>query len=107
MRFATAPSPSAGNSRAKRARLLHGQLFAERLEFAEFNPEMRNGLLACCRFHWKTISPAGTGRQPPLFAQQEKSSNEEALIAIVYGGGIIGASPTYYQARKLLTKGQG
>ena len=40
---------------------VNGQLFAERLEFAEFNADMRNGLLACCRFHWETISPAVFG----------------------------------------------
>jgi hypothetical protein len=40
---------------------VNGQLFAERLEFAEFNADMRNGLLACCRFRWETISPAVFG----------------------------------------------
>jgi hypothetical protein len=40
---------------------VNGELFAERLEFAEFNADMRNGLLACCRFRWETISPAVFG----------------------------------------------
>ena len=40
---------------------VNGQLFAERLEFAEFNTEMRNCLLACCSFRWETISPAVFG----------------------------------------------
>ncbi len=40
---------------------VNGQLFAERLEFAEFNADMRNGLLACCAFRWETISPAVFG----------------------------------------------
>jgi hypothetical protein len=40
---------------------VNGDLFAERLEFAEFNSDMRNGLLACCAFRWETISPAVFG----------------------------------------------
>ena len=40
---------------------VNGGLFAERLDFAEFNAEMRNSLLACCRFRWDTISPAVFG----------------------------------------------
>jgi hypothetical protein len=40
---------------------VNGELFAEKLEFAEFNADMRNGLLACCHFHWETISPAVFG----------------------------------------------
>jgi hypothetical protein len=40
---------------------VNGELFAEHLEFAEFNADMRNGLLACCRFRWETISPAVFG----------------------------------------------
>jgi hypothetical protein len=40
---------------------VNGDLFAERLEFAEFNADMRNCLLACCGFRWETISPAVFG----------------------------------------------
>jgi hypothetical protein len=40
---------------------VNGDLFAEHLEFAEFNADMRNGLLACCAFRWETISPAVFG----------------------------------------------
>ena len=40
---------------------VNGELFAEQLEFAEFNADMRNGLLACCAFRWETISPAVFG----------------------------------------------
>jgi hypothetical protein len=40
---------------------VNGDLFAEHLEFAEFNVDMRNCLLACCRFRWETISPAVFG----------------------------------------------
>jgi len=40
---------------------VNGQLFAERLGFAEFNRDMRNALLACTRFDWSRISPAVFG----------------------------------------------
>jgi len=40
---------------------VNGELFAERLEFAAFNSDMRNRLLACCRFRWERISPAVFG----------------------------------------------
>lgn len=40
---------------------VNGDLFAERLDFADFNADMRNGLLACCRFRWDTISPVVFG----------------------------------------------
>jgi hypothetical protein len=40
---------------------VNGELFAEHLEFAEFNADMRNCLLACCAFRWETISPAVFG----------------------------------------------
>ena len=37
---------------------VNGELFAERLGFADFNRDMRNALLACTRFDWARISPA-------------------------------------------------
>jgi len=37
---------------------VNGELFAERLGFADFNREMRNALLSCTRFDWSKISPA-------------------------------------------------
>lgn len=40
---------------------VNGALFAERLGFADFNRDMRNALLACCRFQWARISPAVFG----------------------------------------------
>jgi hypothetical protein len=40
---------------------VNGELFAEALGFAEFNRDMRNRLLACCRFDWSRISPAVFG----------------------------------------------
>lgn len=40
---------------------VNGELFAERLGFAEFNRPMRNALLSCARFDWSEISPAVFG----------------------------------------------
>lgn len=37
---------------------INGDLFADRLPFADFNPTMRARLLECCHFKWDTISPA-------------------------------------------------
>jgi MmeI, DNA-methyltransferase domain/MmeI, N-terminal domain/MmeI, helicase spacer domain/MmeI, target recognition domain len=37
---------------------VNGDLFAEKLGFADFNHDMRNALLACTRFDWSRISPA-------------------------------------------------
>ena len=37
---------------------VNGQLFSERLGFAEFNADQRNALLSCTRFDWSRISPA-------------------------------------------------
>ncbi len=37
---------------------VNGNLFAEKLDFADFNRDMRNALLACTRFDWSRISPA-------------------------------------------------
>ena len=37
---------------------VNGDLFAEKLGFADFNRDMRNSLLACTRFDWSQISPA-------------------------------------------------
>ncbi|MHB1095622.1 MAG: class I SAM-dependent DNA methyltransferase [Gemmatimonadaceae bacterium] len=40
---------------------VNGELFAERLDFADFDATMRDQLIACCRFRWETISPAVFG----------------------------------------------
>ena len=40
---------------------VNSDLFAESLGFADFNRDMRNRLLACCRFDWSRISPAVFG----------------------------------------------
>lgn len=37
---------------------VNGELFSERLGFADFNRDMRNALLGCTRFDWSRISPA-------------------------------------------------
>ncbi len=37
---------------------VNGELFAERLNFADFNRPMRTALLHCCNFKWEKISPA-------------------------------------------------
>ncbi len=42
-------------------RYVNGELFADRLPFASLNRDMRNRLLACCRFDWSKISPAVFG----------------------------------------------
>ncbi len=40
---------------------VNGELFEQRLPSADFNRDMRNRLLACCRFRWAKISPAVFG----------------------------------------------
>jgi hypothetical protein len=40
---------------------VNGELFAERLRFADFNCAMRTALLLCCNFRWERISPAVFG----------------------------------------------
>ncbi|MDP9179901.1 MAG: class I SAM-dependent DNA methyltransferase, partial [Gemmatimonadota bacterium] len=40
---------------------VNGDLFAERLDFAEFDATMRSVLLKCCGFRWEKISPAVFG----------------------------------------------
>jgi hypothetical protein len=37
---------------------VNGELFAEKLAFADFNRDMRNAMLACTHFDWSRISPA-------------------------------------------------
>lgn len=40
---------------------VNGELFAEKLDFAEFTGPMRAALLKCCNFNWSRISPAVFG----------------------------------------------
>ncbi len=37
---------------------VNGELFAERLDFPDFDSAMRTALLDCCNFRWEKISPA-------------------------------------------------
>jgi len=46
------------NEDLARFRYINGDLFADRLQFADFNRDIRNALLACTRFDWSAISPA-------------------------------------------------
>ncbi len=40
---------------------VNGDLFAESLDFADFDADMRQALLSCCEFNWSRISPAVFG----------------------------------------------
>lgn len=40
---------------------INGELFAERIAFADFNAQMRSQLLKACAFKWERISPAVFG----------------------------------------------
>ncbi len=40
---------------------VNGDLFGERLRFADFNKDMRSALLECCHFNWAKVSPAVFG----------------------------------------------
>jgi len=40
---------------------VNGDLFAEDLEFADFNKTTRDALIACCEKQWAKISPAVFG----------------------------------------------
>ncbi len=40
---------------------VNGDLFKERLSFADFNRDMRNALMSACAFRWEKISPAVFG----------------------------------------------
>ena len=55
---------------------VNGELFAERLGFADFNRDMRNSLLACTRFDWSCISPEVVGG---VVAVQHPTSHRPGL----------------------------
>ncbi len=40
---------------------VNGELFREKLDFADFDGEMRSALIECCDFNWSRISPAVFG----------------------------------------------
>lgn len=49
------------NEQLRGLRYVNGDLFGGRLPIANFNSDMRERLLACCRFDWSKISPAVFG----------------------------------------------
>ncbi len=57
---------------------VNGELFAEHLEFADFNTDMRNALLVACRFDWSRISPAVFGSLFQFVMDAEKRRQQGA-----------------------------
>lgn len=57
---------------------INGQLFAEHIPMADFDQQMRIGLLLACRFNWSKISPAVFGS---LFQSVMKPEERQALGA--------------------------
>ena len=73
-------------------RYVNGELFAERLSFADFNRDMRNSLLACTRFDWSQISPAifGSLFQGTMEPKERRQfgghyTNERDILKVVRG----------------------
>jgi hypothetical protein len=71
-------------------RYVNGDLFAERLDFADFNSDMRNALLACTRFDWSRISPAifGSLFQAVMEARERRQigghyTNERDILKVI------------------------
>jgi len=69
---------------------VNGELFAERLGFADFNRDMRNALLACTHFDWSRISPAifGSLFQAVMEAKERRQigghyTNERDILKVV------------------------
>ncbi len=65
-------------------RYVNGELFAEALNFADFNRDMRNRLLVCCRFDWSRISPAIFGSLFQSLFKGEARSRERRQIGAHY-----------------------
>lgn len=59
---------------------VNGELFADTLPFADFNRQMRDRLIECCKFDWSQISPAVFGS---LF-QSIMTSRERRQIGAHY-----------------------
>ena len=57
---------------------VNGDLFKERIAFADFNSDMHNALLAACAFRWEKISPAVFGS---LFQEVMKAPERRQLGA--------------------------
>lgn len=69
---------------------VNGDLFAQRLGFADFNRDMRNALLACTHFDWSRISPAifGSLFQAVMEPRQRRQigghyTNERDILKVV------------------------
>lgn len=60
---------------------VNGELFRERLRFADFTKPMREALLTCCDFNWAQISPAIFGS---LFQEVIKDHGERRQIGAHY-----------------------
>ena len=59
---------------------VNGDLFAERLGFADLNRDMRNSLLACTTFDWSQISPAIFGSLfQGVMESRERRQNRRTL----------------------------
>jgi hypothetical protein len=71
---------------------VNGELFAERLSFANFNRDTRNRLLACTLFDWSQISPAvfgslfqGTMKKKERRQQGSHYTSERDILKVVRG----------------------
>jgi len=72
-------------------RYVDGDLFAEKLDFADFNSDMRNALLACTHFDWSRISPAifGSLFQAVMEARERRQigghyTNERDILKVIH-----------------------
>lgn len=69
---------------------VNGELFAENLDFADFNRDMRDALLGCTLFDWSRISPAifGSLFQVIMEPQQRRQigghyTNERDILKVI------------------------
>ncbi|MBI1750320.1 MAG: class I SAM-dependent DNA methyltransferase [Acidobacteria bacterium] len=69
---------------------VNGDLFSEKLDFADFNRDMRNALLACTEFDWSRISPAVFGSlfQAVMEPQERRQigghyTNERDILKVI------------------------
>jgi len=70
---------------------VNGGLFEERLEAADFNSKMREGLLECCTLDWSQISPAifGAMFQSVMNAEERRNlgahyTSEENILKLIH-----------------------
>jgi len=69
---------------------VNGQLFAERIQMADFTPTMRKQLLHCGRLDWRQVSPAifGSMFQSVMNAEERRSlgahyTSEENIVKVI------------------------